>query len=80
MPEPSFFDSLLRYEPIIDRRRSVIALRVHAHAAAQPAPCLSAVYEEIGREWPVLSPTILLSAPQSALDEQILRAMPKQNV
>lgn len=80
MSEPSFFDSLLRYEPIIDRRRSVNALRVHAHAAAQPAPCLSAVYEEISREWPVLSPTILLSAPQSALDEQILRAVPKQNV
>jgi len=80
MPEPSFFDSLLRYEPIIDRRRSVMALRVRSQAASHPALCLYRVYEEMSRDWPLLSPTILLSAPQAVLDEQILQVPPKQNV
>ncbi len=80
MQQPNLLDSLIGYEPIIDRKRGVMALRVRLQAASGQPQDMSALYSEMSRDWPLHSHTILLSAPQAVLDEQILGASPNPNV
>ena len=80
MQQPNLLDSLIGYEPIIDRKRGVMALRVRLQAASGRTQDMSALYSELSRDWPVHSHTILVSAPEAVLDEQILEVAPKPNV
>ena len=80
MEQPNLLDSLIGYEPIIDRKRGVMALRVRLQAASGRAQDMSALYAELSRDWPVHSHTILVSAPQAVLDEQTLEVAPNPNV
>ncbi len=80
MQQPNLLESLIGYEPIIDRKRGVMALRVRLQAASGRTQDMSALYGEMSRDWPVHSHTILLSAPQAVLDEQILEVAPNPNV
>ncbi len=80
MQQFGILDSLIGYEPIIDRKRSVIALRVQLQPASPQAQSAAALYAEISRDWPVHSHSILLSAPQAVLDEQILQVAPNPSV
>jgi EAL and modified HD-GYP domain-containing signal transduction protein len=80
MQQPNLLQSLIGYEPIIDRKRTVIALRVQLRAASGPAPAMSSLYEELSQDWPVHSHTILVSAPDAILDERILEVAPNANV
>jgi EAL and modified HD-GYP domain-containing signal transduction protein len=81
MQQPSLLDQLLHYEPVIDRRRGVIAMRLQAAAAADaPAPVMADLYNELSGDWPTHGPTLLLSAPQAVVDERLLQVPPKQNV
>jgi EAL and modified HD-GYP domain-containing signal transduction protein len=80
MHQGNLLDSLIGYEPIIDRKRSVIALRVQLQAASGQSQDMSTLYEEMSRDWPAQSHTILLSAPQAVLDERLLEVAPNPHV
>ena len=80
MQQPNLLQSLIGYEPIIDRKRSVIALRVQLQASSAQPQALSELYAEMSQDWPVHSHTILVSAPGAVLDSRILEVAPNPNV
>lgn len=80
MQQPNLLQSLIGYEPIIDRKRTVIALRVQLQAASGEPPAMSALYGEISQDWPVHSHTILVSAPDAIFDGRIVEVAPNANV
>lgn len=77
--QPNLLQALIGYEPIIDRKRTVIALRVRLRASGPPAP-LSVLYSEMAQDWPAQSHTILVSAPEALLDDGLATATPNANV
>ena len=80
MHQRNLLDSLIGYEPIIDRKRGVMALRVRLQSASGQPQDVSALYAEMSGDWPSHSHTILLSAREAVLDEQILQVAPNPNV
>ena len=80
MHQRNLLDSLIGYEPIIDRKRGVMALRVRLQSASGQPQDVSALYAEMRGDWPSHSHTILLSAREAVLDEQILQVAPNPNV
>ena len=80
MQQPNLLQSLIGYEPIIDRKRSVIALRVQLQASSPQTQAMFALYSEISHDWPIHSHTILVSAPAAVLDSRMLEVTPNPNV
>lgn len=82
MEKTNLLQSLIGYEPIIDRKRAVIALRVQLQAAASGSEAVpvSSLYHEISHDWPVGSHPILVSAPEAVLDERLMAVPPNVNV
>jgi EAL and modified HD-GYP domain-containing signal transduction protein len=80
MAQPNLLQSLIGYEPVIDRKRSVIALRVQLRAASGQAQDMSSLYQELSQDWPVSSHTILMSASEAALDAGLVDVQPNANV
>ena len=80
MAQPNLLQSLIGYEPVIDRKRSVIALRVQLRAASGQAQDMSSLYQELSQDWPVSSHTILMSASGAALDAGLADVQPNANV
>ena len=80
MEQPNLLQALIGYEPIIDRKRTVIALRVRLKATGAPPAALSALYAEMAQDWPAQSHTILVSSPEAILDDGLAVVTPNANV
>jgi EAL and modified HD-GYP domain-containing signal transduction protein len=80
MQQPNLLQALIGYEPIIDRKRTVIALRVRLKAASAPPAALSELYAEMAQDWPAQSHTILVSAPEAIFDDGLATVTPNANV
>jgi EAL and modified HD-GYP domain-containing signal transduction protein len=86
VPASSLLEFILGYEPIVDRKQSVFALRVQLRASTddptrpQTPQLMSLLYADMSRDWPLDSHAILLSAPQAVLDEGLLKVVPNPNV
>ncbi len=80
MSQTHLLQSLIGYEPIIDRKRSVIALRVQLKAATGERQSMATLYEELSRDWPAQSHTILVSAPDAIIDSRVVDVAPMSNV
>ena len=80
MSQTHLLQSLIGYEPIIDRKRSVIALRVQLKAATGERQSMASLYEELSRDWPAQSHTILVSAPDAIIDSRVVDVAPMSNV
>ena len=72
LTQPHLLDCYFGYEPIIDNKRSVNALRVRLAPRENRRPTVAELYGEFAQEWPAHSKPILLSAPDALLDESIL--------
>lgn len=80
MSQPNLLQSLIGYEPVIDRKRTVIALRVRLSSATGEAPDLSSLYRELSHDWPTSSHAVLMSAPAAVLDQGLVEVTPNANV
>ncbi|MGE0799187.1 MAG: EAL and HDOD domain-containing protein [Lautropia sp.] len=72
--------SLIGYEPIIDRKRGVMGLRVQLKPAGEARHPMAALYAEFGRDWPAQSHSVLLSAREAIIDGSLLEVAPNPNV
>ncbi|MGE0311051.1 MAG: EAL and HDOD domain-containing protein [Lautropia sp.] len=70
--QPQILDCFFGYEPIIDNKRNVSALRVRLEPRGNKRPSMSQLYAEFALGWPRHSKPILLSAPDATLDDSIL--------
>lgn len=80
MEQANLLQALIGYEPIIDRKRTVIALRVRLKASGVPPAALSSLYAEMAHDWPAQSHTILVSASEALLDDGLAGVTPNANV
>ena len=73
-------NAILGYEPVLDRRRNILATRLSV-MAANPARPLSAarVYEELTPLWPVDAGPLLIDVAGAMPDEELLRIRPVSN-
>jgi EAL and modified HD-GYP domain-containing signal transduction protein len=79
--EPNhILQSLIGYEPIIDRKRSVMGLRVRMQAPGGGRPSMATLYDEFAEDWPAQSHSVLLSASEAVLDGRLLEVKANPNV
>ncbi|MFP5406962.1 MAG: hypothetical protein ACLGHY_11725, partial [Gammaproteobacteria bacterium] len=75
--------ALLGYEPIVDRRRNAIAMRLSvdpvAGAAAAGGPNIAALYRELSTHWVGSSGTIALKSSAS-IDDELLEVEPAKTI
>ncbi len=80
MDHDSILRSLIGYEPVIDRKRSVIALRVRLQSAQAARQNMAMLYSELSRDWPEESHQIIVSAPEAVFDDALSTTEPVANV
>jgi c-di-GMP phosphodiesterase len=69
---PAICGTLLGYEPIVDRARKAIAMRITARSRAGDPTDIVRLYAEIAALWPAGSSPVLLRTDGEALHEQLL--------
>lgn len=70
--QTTLLNCLIGYEPVIDRKRNVSALRVRLKPLGGKRPAAALLYAEMSLDWPDHSKPILLSAPDAIVDESLL--------
>ncbi len=72
----SLSNLLIGYGPLIDRDRRIMALQLRFATLDGAVTPLSALYEAVADDQPILSQTLLISAPWATLDAGLARVEP----
>ncbi len=79
-PAGAISRTLLGYEPIIDRARKAIAMRITARARGGQPVDIARLYTEVTELWPEDAIPVILRSEGAALPEQLLQVKPSRHL